>query len=74
MDQHEEEECAGLFGPCLNEVKHHLEDPDGKSPPVPLCDDHWEWTMELERKLAADPEFKGRFAHELEKVKAGGEQ
>lgn len=66
--------CPGLLGPCYSPVTHYLEDPDGKREPVGLCTDHWNWTMELEAKLNSDPEFKAKFADEIEKAEAGGVQ
>ena len=71
---HEDEECVGLFGPCHSPVTHHLEDPDGRLAPVPLCKEHWDWTMDLEEKLRADPEFKARFAQAVEEAASGGKQ
>jgi hypothetical protein len=70
----EPEECAGLFCPCFAPVTHHLEDLDGGGPSVPLCDEHWDWTMELEKRLNAEPEFATRFALAIDKELAGGEQ
>ena len=43
-------------------------------PSVPLCTEHWEWTMDLEARLRAEPEFKERFALAIDKVRSGGEQ
>lgn len=71
----EEEECAGLFGPCLSLVTRHLEPPpDMGGPSVPLCEEHWAWTMDLEERLRAEPEFRDRFALAIDKVRSGGEQ
>jgi hypothetical protein len=69
-----EEECAGLFGPCFNDVTHYLSDPDGLKDGVPLCDEHWEWTMKLEAELKASPEFAKNFEKAIDIVIAGVEQ
>ena len=69
------EECAGLFGPCFSPVTRHLEPPsDMGGPSVPLCEEHWEWTMTLEERLRAEPEFQQRFASAIDKARSGGEQ
>lgn len=65
--------CPGLFGPCYSPVTHYLESIDGR-PPLGLCTEHWNWTMQLEAMLDADPEFKRKFAEELEKAESGGIQ
>lgn len=68
-----DEECAGLFRPCINDVTHHLESGDGR-PPIPLCTEHWDWTMALEQTLKADPKLAEDFGHAIDVVKAGGIQ
>lgn len=60
-----EEKCPGLFEPCFAPVTNHLVDPDGVEAPVPLCAEHWEWTMELEERLNEESEFAKRFADAL---------
>lgn len=63
------EVCAGVFGPCSNEVTHHLDDPRGVGDPIPLCDAHWLWAVALEKALSEDPEFKKLFSEALDKVR-----
>lgn len=58
--------CAGVGGPCAKPVVHHLEDPDGKGPPIPLCQEHWEFAVRLEQQLRDDPAFCQRFTQEVE--------
>ena len=60
--------CAGLFGPCSAPVTHHMDDPDGKGPPIHLCDRHWDFAMELEKSLVDNPRFAKRFADEIGKA------
>lgn len=60
--------CRGVFGPCSNPVTHHMGDPDGEGAPIPLCEEHWNWALELERALGEDPEFEKRFAIAVEKA------
>jgi hypothetical protein len=55
------EVCTGLLGPCSEPVTHHLHDPEGVRPPIPLCDKHWEFSEKLCELLGEDPEFKDRF-------------
>lgn len=59
--------CAGLFKPCSEPVTHHLEDPD-RGPPIPLCDEHWDCAMELEKALGENPEFAKRFARAVDRA------
>lgn len=69
----DDEACVGLFSPCFAPVRHHLKDPDSKLS-IPLCEEHWQWAMDLEQKLSAEPEFRDQFALAVDKAKAGGEQ
>jgi len=63
-----EERCAGLFEPCFDKVTHYLEDPDYIKQPVPLCDKHWNWTMDLEARLNAEPDFAKAFKEAMDEV------
>jgi len=64
----EPEVCAGLFKPCSKPVTHHLEDPDKEGQPIPLCDEHWKYAMDLEHALGSNSEFRERFAKAVDKA------
>jgi hypothetical protein len=64
----EPEVCTGLLGPCSDPVTHHLEDPDGVRPPIPMCDKHWDLSIRLEEALLSDPELRRRFEKEVNKA------
>ena len=62
------EVCTGLLGPCSDPVTHHLEDPDGVRPPIPMCDKHWDLSMKLEETLRMNPEFRSKFETAVNKA------
>lgn len=64
--------CRGVFRPCSNPVTHHMEDPDGEGPPIPLCEDHWNFSLSLEKALKEDPEFRRGFEEAVKEAEKSG--
>lgn len=60
--------CRGVFRPCSNPVTNLMADPDGKGDPIPLCDEHWKFAMDLEKSLAGNQVFRDKFEEAVTKA------